>query len=87
MFASSYLRFLVNALNGQMSITRVEEQDHGGYTCKAQNAAGLSESSTFLSVLVRPKIYEFFNITVPVDTETIFNCRATGRPAPQITFR
>jgi neural cell adhesion molecule len=80
-------RFLVNALTGQMSITRVEEQDHGPFMCRAQNAAGVSESQTFLNVLVRPKIYEFFNITVGVDTEAIFNCRATGRPAPQITFR
>ncbi|XP_058821614.1 fasciclin-2 isoform X2 [Topomyia yanbarensis] len=80
-------RFSVNPLTGQLDISRVEQDDHDTYSCVAKNAAGISESTTRLNVLIRPKIIEFMNITVPEDTEAVFACRAFGRPPPEITFR
>lgn len=80
-------RFSVVGHNGQMSITRVEENDRGVYTCVAKNSAGFSEKKMSLSVVVKPKVYEMKNITIPVNSEAIFTCKAKGRPAPLITFR
>ncbi|XP_021704152.1 fasciclin-2 isoform X4 [Aedes aegypti] len=80
-------RFSVNALTGQLDISRVEQDDHDTYTCVAKNAAGISESTTKLNVLIRPKIIEFMNITVPEGEEAVLACRAFGRPPPEITFR
>lgn len=80
-------RFLVNPLTGQLSITRVHKDDYGTYTCVAKNAAGHEQKRTLLNVLVRPRIYELLNITVAEDREAAIVCKATGRPAPEITFR
>ncbi|XP_038120321.1 fasciclin-2 isoform X3 [Culex quinquefasciatus] len=80
-------RFSVNALTGQLDISRVEQDDHDTYSCVAKNAAGISESTTKLNVLIRPKILEFMNITVPEDSDAVLACRAFGRPPPEITFR
>lgn len=80
-------RFLVNPITGQLSITRVHKDDYGTYTCMAKNSAGNDEKQTLLNVLVRPRIYELLNVTVPEDREAAIICKATGRPAPEITFR
>lgn len=80
-------RFIIDGITGQMTIGRVTDDDYGTYTCVAKNSAGVSESKTMLNVLVVPKIYEFWNITVATATEGAFTCKATGRPAPIITFR
>lgn len=80
-------RFLVNPQTGQMSITHVTKDDYGNYTCVAKNAAGHDEAKMMLDVLVRPRIYEFINVTVTEDKEGSITCKATGRPAPEITFR
>lgn len=81
-------RFSVVGHNGQMSVTRVEEYDRGTYTCIAKNSAGITEKRMSLNVVVKPKIYEMKNITLPVNGEiSNFTCKAKGRPAPLITFR
>lgn len=80
-------RFSVVGHNGQLSITRVEEYDRGVYTCIAKNTAGFTEQKMRLNVVVKPKIYELKNITIPTDGESILTCKAKGRPAPSITFR
>lgn len=80
-------RFLVNPQTGQMSITRVDKNDYGTYTCIARNAAGYDEANVLLDVLVKPRIYEFINQTWPEDTENVLICKASGRPPPEITFR
>lgn len=80
-------RFSVVAHNGQMSITRVEENDRGVYTCVVKNSAGFTERKMRLNVIVKPKIYEMKNITIPVSSEAVFTCKAKGRPPPAITFR
>ncbi|CRL04468.1 CLUMA_CG017550, isoform A [Clunio marinus] len=80
-------RFSVVGHNGQMSATRIEENDRGVYTCVARNSAGITERKMRLNVVVKPKIYEMKNITIPVSGEAVFTCKAKGRPAPLITFR
>lgn len=80
-------RWSVVAHNGQMSSTRVEENDRGIYTCIARNDAGFVEQQTHFTVVVKPKVYELKNITISTNAEGILTCKAKGRPAPQITFR
>lgn len=80
-------RFLVNSQTGQMSILRVHRDDYGNYTCIARNAAGHDEAKVLLDVLVKPRIYEFINVTWSEDTENVLVCKASGRPPPEITFR
>lgn len=85
---SRYDRFSVVAHNGQMSITSVEEKDYGTYTCIAKNSAGFVEQKMELNVIVKPKIYELWNVTVPIGADyTNLTCKAKGRPPPSITFR
>lgn len=80
-------RFQVEERSGLLSISTVTDDDYGTYTCIAKNSAGISESKTLFDVLVTPKIFELYNITVAVTTEGAITCRATGRPAPHITFK
>ncbi|KAG4069565.1 hypothetical protein HA402_006931 [Bradysia odoriphaga] len=80
-------RFLVNKITGQMSITRVTHEDYGTYTCIAKNNAGQDEATTLINVLIRPRVYELLNITIAENKEGALICKATGRPAPEITFR
>lgn len=81
-------RFSVVAHKGQMSVTRVEENDRGVYTCLARNSAGFVEKKTRLNVIVKPKIYELKNVTVPIGADyTNLTCKAKGRPPPSVTFR
>lgn len=80
-------RFRINAITGQMNILRTNREDHGKYKCIAKNSAGVDESEMFLNVLVVPKIHELINITVGVGESREIICKATGRPAPQVTFR
>lgn len=37
--------------------------------------------------MVKPKIYELINVTSSVNLETKLICKATGRPAPEVTFK
>ncbi len=62
-------RFSVVPHNGQMSVTRIEENDRGTYTCIARNAAGYAEQKMELTVVVKPKIFELKNITIPIHGE------------------
>lgn len=74
-------------MNGQLSILRVTKDDYGSYTCRAKNAAGEDEAKTLIKVLIRPRIYELWNVTRAENTEAEIVCKATGRPPPEITFR
>uniref|UniRef100_A0A336MUJ8 CSON006072 protein n=1 Tax=Culicoides sonorensis TaxID=179676 RepID=A0A336MUJ8_CULSO len=80
-------RFTVDERTGLLIISQVTDDDYGVYTCLAKNSAGVAEKKTMFDVLVTPKIYEFNNITMPVTKESSIVCKATGRPAPMITFR
>lgn len=63
------------------------KDDYGSYTCRAKNSAGVDEAKMLLNVLIRPRIYEFLNITRAENTDAEIVCKATGRPPPMITFR
>nr|XP_041630778.1 fasciclin-2 isoform X7 [Drosophila kikkawai] len=80
-------RFQVNPQTGLVTISSVIQEDHGTYTCLAKNKAGVVDQKTKLNVLVRPQIYELYNVTGARTKEIAITCRAKGRPAPAITFR
>lgn len=80
-------RFDVNKNTGMLIINRVESNDDSHYKCVAENTAGRVETSVKISVLVKPKIYSFINVTAPVKKQTSITCKAHGRPPPEITFR
>ncbi|EDV34763.1 fasciclin 2, isoform A [Drosophila ananassae] len=80
-------RFQVNPQTGLVTISSVSQEDYGTYTCLAKNKAGVVDQKTKLNVLVRPQIYELYNVTGSRTKEIAITCRAKGRPAPAITFR
>ncbi|KAI4463547.1 ctx-related type i transmembrane protein [Holotrichia oblita] len=80
-------RFTVDERTGILSISRIERQDDSIYQCVARNPAGTAEQSVNITVLAKPKIFELINITAPVENDTQLICKASGRPAPQVTFR
>lgn len=80
-------RFTVDARTGILSVSRVESADDSTYKCVAKNPAGRAEQLVNITVLAKPKIYELLNITAPIGQETQLICKASGRPAPYITFR
>ncbi|XP_044731332.1 fasciclin-2 isoform X2 [Chrysoperla carnea] len=80
-------RFFVNEHTGILRINRVEQQDDSDYKCFAANPAGTVEQTFKVHVLVKPKIYEFLNVSAQDTKPTKIICKATGRPAPHVTFR
>ncbi|XP_051157515.1 fasciclin-2 isoform X2 [Leptopilina boulardi] len=80
-------RFGVNNYTGVMTIKNVNREDDGEYRCSAQNAAGRADWNIRLNVIVKPKIMEFINKTSPVMKQVRIECRAFGRPPPEIVFR
>lgn len=80
-------RFSVNEISGLLTFDRVEAGDYGKYICNAVNKAGQNETEIEVEVLVKPRIFEFYNITAPERQEGKLECKATGRPAPRISFR
>ncbi|XP_072931198.1 fasciclin-2 isoform X2 [Epargyreus clarus] len=80
-------RFNVNENKGLLTFERVEAGDYGKYICSASNQAGHNETEIEVEVLVPPRIFELFNATTPENTEGRLECKATGRPAPTISFR
>ncbi|XP_070493572.1 fasciclin-2 [Chironomus tepperi] len=80
-------RFSVVPHNGQMSISRVDEFDRGVYKCIAKNNAGIAEEETRIDVVVKPKIFQLINITVPLHGESTLVCKSRGWPVPTVTFR
>lgn len=79
--------FHVDASKGIMRISQVTHEDYGNYTCRASNTAGFDETKVLLNVLIRPRIYELINVTKEENGEVEIICKASGRPAPEITFR
>lgn len=80
-------RFKVNHLTGEMVITGVRPEDSGEYKCSASNKASTVEKTILVNVLVKPRISEFRNMSVPINTDVKMECRATGNPRPTITFK
>lgn len=65
----------------------MEAGDYGKYICNAVNQAGHNETDIEVEVLVPPKIFELYNTTFPEQQEGRLECKASGRPAPRISFR
>lgn len=80
-------RYSVNEITGLLTFDRVEAGDYGKYICNAVNQAGQNETEIEVEVLVKPKIFELFNTTTPEQQEGRLECKASGRPAPRISFR
>ncbi|XP_017782397.1 PREDICTED: fasciclin-2 isoform X2 [Nicrophorus vespilloides] len=80
-------RFDVKKNTGLLIINKVEYNDNSVYKCIAENQAGRAETTVKINVLIKPKIFEFINITSPIDTETKIICKAFGRPTPRVSFR
>ncbi|KAL0878928.1 hypothetical protein ABMA27_003924 [Loxostege sticticalis] len=80
-------RFSVNEITGLLTFDRVEAGDYGKYICNAVNQAGQNETEIEVEVLVKPRIFELYNMTAPERGEGRLECKATGRPAPRISFR
>ncbi|XP_067012050.1 fasciclin-2 isoform X2 [Anabrus simplex] len=84
---SSAGRFSVDALKGILTITSVERNDQGEYSCIAFNEAGRRERKVTLEVVVLPRIEPIKNISSPEDMDVQLKCIARGRPMPLVTFR
>lgn len=80
-------RFGVNEATGMMTISPVEEKDHGEYKCVASNAAANAERIIKIFVKSKPKIAPIKNVTVVVNADARLECFARGRPPPKISFR
>lgn len=80
-------RFGVDESNGVLTIANVNREDAGEYQCLATNAAGMAKMNFMVNVIVKPKIMEFVNVTEVEDKKASIQCKAFGRPPPQVTFR
>lgn len=66
----------------------LKREDAGEYTCIAENPAGRIEASTYLNVIIKPKVQELFNKTMAVgQAEGRLVCKASGDPMPEIIWR
>nr|CAD7417124.1 unnamed protein product [Timema cristinae] len=80
-------RFAVNELTGVLTITRVTKEDDGEYVCVAKNAAGSVERTIRLSVVTKPIVVTYTNISIAMEKDATLQCSASGRPSPFVTFR
>ncbi|CAG2066626.1 unnamed protein product, partial [Timema podura] len=79
-------RFGVNELTGVLTITRVTKEDDGEYVCVAKNAAGSVERTVRLSVVIKPIVVTYRNISIAMEKDATLQCSASGRPSPFVTF-
>lgn len=80
-------RFEVKKNTGHLIMNRIEFNDDGLYKCVAINSVGRDEATVRINVLVKPRIYELWNVTAPVNRETKIICKVYGRPPPNVVFR
>ncbi|GBO35711.1 Fasciclin-2, partial [Araneus ventricosus] len=78
---------VVDADTGTLIINSVKRENKGRYTCWAKNPAGDAKRSLELSVIVKPEIKQFDNITSVENGQATFECRAIGDPLPELTIR
>lgn len=78
----------VDEETGTMTMFTVTRRDVGKYTCRAENNAGMIETTASLSVIIKPKVQELENVTTSVGTELVrLTCKASGDPLPKIIWR
>ncbi|GMT36995.1 hypothetical protein PFISCL1PPCAC_28292, partial [Pristionchus fissidentatus] len=75
--------------DGNLVIENVGHGDSGEYSCVATNMVGERVSPPArLSVYEKPKfITEPIDITVDVGSSVLFDCRVSGEPQPQISWK
>ncbi|GMR60697.1 hypothetical protein PMAYCL1PPCAC_30892, partial [Pristionchus mayeri] len=75
--------------DGNLVIESVRHTDSGQYVCVATNMVGERTSPPArLSVYEKPKfILEPSDITVDVGSSVLFDCRVSGEPQPQISWK
>ncbi|GMT06094.1 hypothetical protein PENTCL1PPCAC_28268, partial [Pristionchus entomophagus] len=75
--------------DGNLVIENVRHTDSGQYVCVATNMVGERISPPArLSVYEKPKfILEPSDITVDVGSSVLFDCRVSGEPQPQISWK
>ncbi|KAM9594340.1 hemicentin-2 isoform 4-T4 [Morphnus guianensis] len=74
-----------------LQLPAVREEDAGRYTCEAANAAGRDRLHYELEVLTAPAIHGGTEdlaeeMTATVNGTVRFNCEASGRPAPTVSW-
>ncbi|GIY24720.1 fasciclin-2 [Caerostris extrusa] len=79
--------YAVDADTGSLIINSVKRENRGRYTCWAKNPAGDAKRSLDLSVIVKPEIKQFNNITSVENQPATFECRAIGDPLPELSIR
>ena len=72
--------------NGKLIIHSVSRDDGGDYTCEASNDADMVENSLQLTVLLKPQILQYDNITVSVGEKAVIECKVSGDPLPGVTI-
>ncbi|KAJ4436724.1 hypothetical protein ANN_16856 [Periplaneta americana] len=80
-------RFSVDKHTGVLTIRGVIKEDDGDYKCEAVNQAGKIERTVKVTVVVKPRIVAYKNISIPDDKEAKLSCSASGNPMPSVTFR
>ncbi|XP_067129306.1 fasciclin-2-like isoform X3 [Centruroides vittatus] len=84
---SSKEGYFVGKETGVLTIRSVKKEDFGNYTCVAKNDAGTDSKILLLTVVVKPEIRKFDNITVIENKEAKLECHAFGEPLPKLSIR
>ncbi|CAN7984160.1 unnamed protein product, partial [Ixodes hexagonus] len=69
------------------AVNAVRREDEGTYRCQAINPADSDSREVAVKIVVIPKITEFRNVTVSAGQEVKLECRAHGKPTPEIKIR
>ncbi|XP_014235296.1 roundabout homolog 1-like [Trichogramma pretiosum] len=78
--------------DGSLHIKQIERKDEGHYVCSAISQVGATTATVYLAVIsieeVPPPIIEFgpSNLSLPLNTSALLNCRAVGTPTPKINW-
>ncbi|XP_041357097.1 peroxidasin-like isoform X2 [Gigantopelta aegis] len=83
-------RYQISDGGGQLSILSTDPDDEGTYRCKAENAAGMANTSAELKIIpnVAPSFREEqLETTASTGSDITFDCSALGTPEPQIRWQ
>uniref|UniRef100_A0A1W7RAL5 Fasciclin-2 n=1 Tax=Hadrurus spadix TaxID=141984 RepID=A0A1W7RAL5_9SCOR len=79
--------YFVGKDTGTLTIRSVKKEDAGRYGCTAKNDAGETSKFLELTVIVKPEIKQFDNISVAQGKTATLECQATGEPLPSLSVR
>ncbi|XP_068771088.1 hemicentin-2 [Struthio camelus] len=72
-----------------LRFSKVQKEDAGSYTCRAENRVGEAHRHFTLLVLVPPTVsgpWWPHNVSVLVGSEAVLECRTSGVPPPQVEW-